>query len=302
MTTQACEHCRAILHHLLAGAGMVPLGSSGLPESPVGPRAPGAAVAADAQALVPLRRAYEVKLSTWREGTIEHEGTRGIIEGIQLSINTLRGRGVEIDDPAPPKTRAKRSSSPSSSLLTSTSIVRNETKKTKATPTEVTPATHPALDKMQTAILLVAAGRYPEPTSDEMLSILTVYKRSGSFTAALGELRAQGLIEGDGSSNVVTSEGMGRVVVPVPGDRRVVRGSALAQRWIAKLERMEAKLLEASLALAKSMNSPISDDALAREADYRRSGSFTHALGRLRAIGLIGRKTNLPIAELTDDD
>lgn len=156
------------------------------------------------------------------------------------------------------------------------------------------PATSTAsgLPKCESALLRAIVQRHPQTSSRAQVSILSGYSvNSSSFTNALGALRSQGLIAGQGDSLSPTNEGAARIgaVPPLPS------GKELADWWRGKLPKAEAALLGALV----DAGHELSKEKLAERSGYSlTSSSFSNALGALRSLQLVERGPIRASAEL----
>ena len=149
--------------------------------------------------------------------------------------------------------------------------------------------------KMARNMLEVLAQRHGRSTTLEQLSMLTGYSISGSFSKSLAELRAHDAVSGERGDVNITSVGLAHV----PDPRPMPMGRALLDVWLAKLAPMERKILEVVYAAHPR---ELAIPTLARECDYKVSGSFSKSLARLRKTHLLaGRSTRLgpALAEAT---
>lgn len=219
---------------------------------------------AHAQKLVLRRRGYEAKILTTPPGQ-ERDIQQGIIDGLQIAIDILRGDGVEIVDPPPKRTRKRQKTDGESGEL----------------------------GAMARALLSVLVAR-EKPTSKELLGVLSVYAPSGPMNTAMKDLRDAELIDGAAHGIVATQRGRDEaksVVKPLHGD-------ALLAAWVNKLSVQEAELLQSIVTIARKRAGAISNDEIQSESGYRPSGPYNTAMKRLRDTHLIEPGTNRPVEEL----
>ena len=133
-------------------------------------------------------------------------------------------------------------------------------------------------------------------STSAQIAVLAGYSvTSGGFGQALAGLRALGLIEGGAVGMSATMEGIERVGVVDP----MPRGDALVALWRGKLDTAAGNALDAVVDLAKVSPNPITNQQIADQTGYSlTSGGFGQALATLRAMKLIEKRTNRPIAEL----
>lgn len=268
MSIENCEECRATFHLLQGAGGRGAARPARLPAllertEPEPVRASSTAYDVHAQKLVLRRRGYEAKLLTTPAGP-EHDIQQGIVDGLQIAIDLLKGEGVEFDDPPPKRTRTRSAKAEGD------------------------------LGVMELVLLgvLVARGK---PTSRELLCILSGYAPSGPMHSALKCLRDNELMDGPPGALTATSTARStpRLVVP-----KLPHGDELVEMWIAKLRVMEGELLKSIVTLARKRPGAISNEEVQNEAGYRPSGPFHSAMKRLRNTNLIVRGTNRPVDEL----
>lgn len=150
---------------------------------------------------------------------------------------------------------------------------------TAPAPRMAKPATSGEMSRCGRSILAVLVQR-GRPTTRVQLSILSGYRQSGSFTAALADLRRRVLITGDAKGFAVTDAGRaaaGRV-------EALPTGPGLLEYWSTRLGECASTLLQV---LAAAYPSEVTRDELAQRTGYRLSGSFTAALAQLRALELV---------------
>lgn len=150
------------------------------------------------------------------------------------------------------------------------------------------PPSSDGLGACERKILGVLAERAGQATSNKQISLLTGYTESGSFSAALGRLRSEGLVQGGGSENRITDAGLRRVgpVEPMP------KGRDLIAMWIGRLDPAEGKILQV---LCGASPNGLEREEILRRTGYKDSGSFTGALGRLRTLSLAEPKRGWPL-------
>jgi hypothetical protein len=140
-----------------------------------------------------------------------------------------------------------------------------------------------ALSRIEQTILAVLASRESQPTSRIALAILSGYSaESGSYSTALGRLRAAGFVaDRPGRLLVITADGK-RAAGPVPA---FPRGKALLSHWGERLGPYTETLLQIVTA---AYPNELSRAELAARAGYSAaSGNYSTALGRLRKLGLV---------------
>lgn len=142
-----------------------------------------------------------------------------------------------------------------------------------------------ALAPCETAIL-TALAQYGIRT-DKQLAVLTGYRLSGTFGAALANLRSAGYIM-RGTPIRITDDGkktIGRVE-PLPS------GAALFEHWAEKLSPCEVSILEALRAYGE-----MKAETIAEMTHYQMSGTFSGALATLRKLGLVKRGSPVELAD-----
>jgi len=290
MTIESCEECRGIFH-LLKGAGDTTTRTPAkLPAILSTREVSTLEMDARTQKLVNLRKAYERKLPETDENTVEHEHQRGIITGITLAIDVLQGAGIKIKDRA-----SVQQGQGALRISPLKDVPRAVPPRTR---TKVARVDSNSLSVMEGILLDVLLAR-GEPTSKELLGILSLYAPSGPMNTALKTLRESGHIEGVGQKISATTQarGEGRP------SRKLLCGDALLAAWVKKLSVMEGELLTAIVHIARSRREEcrsvsIDNEEIQNEADYRPSGPYNTAMKRLRNTSLIERGTNHPNAEL----
>jgi hypothetical protein len=283
MSIDDCETCRAV--HDLTGTRLTrekrklpPILEDASVKAPP-------LTSAHVQKLVKLRRAYEAGS---KEGTIggkvanKDDKTFGIVAGLQLAIDSLsHDLGVTVDEPRRQGALPPRLPSPRRHQVNGASP--DEPKDDDESKDD----DDRALSKLQATLLGVLAGA-DEPITLTQLMIMSLYAPSGEVTKALARLRARELMDGNGATNWATPEG--RSAVP-----KITRTRPeLLAAWLKKLKTLDARLLEASIALAETEEAQVSTGKLIEASGYASSGAVTKALARLRRRGFILKRTNLP--------
>lgn len=185
----------------------------------------------------------------------------GKIEGLEVAIAMLGGK-------VPKERRRARGDTAGTS---------DAPKQSNANHLEVSPGR--AL--VEERILSVLASRQGQDTPDGELAVRTVYRLSGSFTAALGKLRAEGLLEGSGNENRITMAGL--TWAPI-GLCPVV---LLREAWRRKLKTATNAILDYLLETPTIVRSA---EEIAEACGYQLSGSFTAAIAELVRLELVDRR------------
>lgn len=138
--------------------------------------------------------------------------------------------------------------------------------------------------------ILTILAQYPEGRTKVQIALMAEYAHSGGgFNNYLSALRTRGLIEGRGESLQITDAGRS-AIGPV---EQLPTGSALRERWEARLGKAERSILQ-----ALSGGETLSKADLAEVAGYEPSGGgFNNALSRLRTLELISGRGDLRISE-----
>lgn len=150
------------------------------------------------------------------------------------------------------------------------------------------PAADRPITPTERAILNVLA-QFPAGRTRRQLAVLQPYSTtSGSWSSALAAGRAAGRLEGsatDASPLRITARGLAEVgpVVPLP------RGRALLDYWLARLGASTWSGIILAAAVDLYPNAVTRDDLAARTPMSQSSGSYSSALGKLRALDLIDR-------------
>lgn len=148
-------------------------------------------------------------------------------------------------------------------------------------PARDVPGTDIALGRCEQAILTALVQR-DRPTSRAAVALLSHYSPdSGSFSTALGKLRAAALIEGSADALVVTEPGK----VAAGDVEELPSGEDLLAYWVERLGPCAGAILQV---LATAYPAEVDRDRLAQATGYSASsGSFSTALGRLRTLELV---------------
>jgi len=140
------------------------------------------------------------------------------------------------------------------------------------------------LSKAERAILVALVQRHPKPSSNAQLAVLSGYSpTSGGFFSALAGLRQRLYMEGVGSGNRVTPQGIAAAddVPPIPS------GADRLAYWIKELPKAEGVILGI---IAGAYPDAVSKDFLCKQTGYSpTSGGFFSALAKLRKLELIER-------------
>lgn len=149
-------------------------------------------------------------------------------------------------------------------------------------PTTPGPVDGEPLAKRELAILIAAAQRHPQSSTDAQLGVLSGYSpRSSSYEKGVAALRRRGLMEGAGNANRPTAAGLaaaGAVDVPPTGPE-------LLQWWAPKLELRARTLLSVIVGAGPG---GIGMEELSAKSDYSAgSSSFEKAIAKLRRIELV---------------
>lgn len=203
---------------------------------------------------------------------------RGDATDIDPSVVLGRRRKPEIlQQPPPPKESSIATSSPP---LVPTKPKAVETRANGI----LTHAPAAGLSPCERAILTVLV-QHGARTAHQ-IAILAGYSESGSFSGALTDLRAEGLIE-RGTPVHITAAGR-QIVGPVSSLPQ--SPDALLAYWAGELEPCAAKILYAL------RRGPLTSAEAAERTGYSESGSFNGALTKLRALGLIVRGQPMRLA------
>lgn len=138
------------------------------------------------------------------------------------------------------------------------------------------------LDKPARAIMSVLSIVAPKAVSTTYLSIMTGYSvKSSSMANALGQLRAQGLVEGPGSAVAITAKGASLY----PSTETLPEGEELLKWWKGKLDKASREMLQVFYDAGQR---EITKEYLADQAGYSpTSSSVANGLGKLRSLELI---------------
>lgn len=149
-----------------------------------------------------------------------------------------------------------------------------------------------ALTRAERAVLSVLAQpKNAAGVERKRLAMWAGYSHgSGSFAKTLADLRADGLIDGDGGAPIkITDAGRAEVgpVKPLP------TGWQLREWWERRRPKAESDILE-----ALALHGALARADLAERSDKSaNSGSFAKALANLRALGLIEGRSPISLAE-----
>ncbi len=138
------------------------------------------------------------------------------------------------------------------------------------------------LNRCERAILTVLVQRNGKSTTERQLAVLTGYRRSGNFFAAIRAVKTAGLAEGKAHSLSVTPLGL----ETLPDEELPAPGEELVRYWMAKLPKTESVLLGQ---FVDHYPKYLFVDELASRSGYQVSGSFLAALRTLRTIELVER-------------
>jgi hypothetical protein len=132
------------------------------------------------------------------------------------------------------------------------------------------------------AVLRVLVQRAPKETTRQQVAILAEYSvDSGGFASALGQLRAQGLIEGPGDAMRVTDAGK-KVAGPIEA---LPSGAKLLEHWSDRVGPCAATILQT---LVTAHPREVGREELARATGYSAtSGGFASAMAKLRTLSLV---------------
>lgn len=158
---------------------------------------------------------------------------------------------------------------------------RSEASSPVASPTSASPNGHAELAPCAVAVLGAIARAFPRPLSADYVAIYTGYSvGSGSFAAALAQLRRAGLVTGSRTRLGATGSGLQRAGKQVP----LPTGRALLDMWVAKLDPCAGAVLECLyLRRPEAMRAV---DVAEMTGYSAGSGSFAAALAVLRKLEL----------------
>lgn len=130
-------------------------------------------------------------------------------------------------------------------------------------------------------LILGVLVRFGKPCSTAFVAIVLGRSISGSFTGAVAELRAHGYVDGSNRALRVVREPEAHLDIdrtPLP------KGADLLRMWEEKLEPIASAILRT---LVHEHPTEMSAADVASATDYKQSGSFTGALGKMRKLELI---------------
>jgi hypothetical protein len=140
------------------------------------------------------------------------------------------------------------------------------------------------LNPCEAKLLAVLGQRHPRPTSQHTLSMLSRYRKSGSFYGAVTALRKAGYLQGTSAALFITEDGL-KVRPPMKLPRP---GPELVSHWAQELSANEpAAVGRIFLQVVSHYPGSVSKEQVVDELGYRKSGSTEGAFTTLKAMELL---------------
>ncbi len=145
-----------------------------------------------------------------------------------------------------------------------------------------------SLEKAHQTVLLVLNYNHQHAKNGKQLALLSGYGYNGHFRNVLGDLRREGLIVGENTSEIFATEKGVEIGRSLSDTTMILSKRGLREHWLGKFGKASRSVLEALLGFPHGVDAK----TLCEITGYGCNGHFRNTLGELRAAGvLIGPNT-----------